>query len=258
MKKHSYILLAFIVPILNGCTPFSESVVKRADVADGNEGVTQVASPRYRWSMEAPSLHGIQLSANTPKLDWATRGIIRSYGSTIKKYSERYGFDWRLTLAVMKAESSFLDSAVSEKGAAGLMQIMPATQQEVAKALDIENVIEPQNNIRAGIFYLSRLYRMFDEAEENDRLRLTLAAYNAGPGRVFDAQEVARYFNDDPARWQSVRDALPLLSNRYYTLHQNVWEKRRPKCGSFGNHRETITYVERIMNYYDEYRLVLN
>ncbi|MBX2992172.1 MAG: transglycosylase SLT domain-containing protein [Bacteroidetes bacterium] len=251
MERHSNILLAFAALVLVGCTPTTESVVKRAGVVDGIEGVgvgfaNVVASP------DAGSV------ANTPKLDWASRNIIRSYGDTIKKYSERYGFDWRLTLSVMKAESSFIDSAESEKGAQGLMQIMPGTQEYVVRVLEIDNAVEPRNNIRAGIFYLSRLYRYFEDADENDRLRLTLAAYNAGPGRVFDAQEVARYLNSDPTRWQSVRDALPLLSSRYYTLHENVWPERRPKSGSFGGHRETVTYVEKIMNYYDEYRLVLD
>jgi membrane-bound lytic murein transglycosylase F len=158
----------------------------------------------------------------------------------------------------MKAESSFLDSAVSPMGAEGLMQIMPATQIHVAQALDLENIAEPQNNIRAGVYYLSRLYRLFDGADENDRLRLTLAAYNAGPGRVFDAQDIARYLNEDPTRWASIRDALPLLSGRYYTLHRQVWEKQRPRSGIFTNPRETISYVEKVMNYYDEYRLALN
>lgn len=253
MKKQCYILFALIALSLLGCTPFSESVVKRADLADGNEGLTELSSTEDVLS------NGSQSGTKVPTLDWATRTIIRSYGPTIKQYSRRYGFDWRLTLAVMKAESSFLDSLESDKGAMGLMQIMPATQEEVVRALDMENAIEPHNNIRGGIFYLSRLYRMFDEGEENDRLRLALAAYNAGPGRVFDAQEIAKYLSDDPTRWESVREALPLLSNRYYTLHQHVWiKKQKPRSGTFGNHRETISYVEKIMNYYDEYRLVLN
>lgn len=248
MIKHSCILLLFAA--LAGCTPSTESVVKRAGVADESSntfsGISGIDATDFKSRFR------------TPTLDWATRSIIKSYGPTIKQYSERYGFDWRLTLAIMKAESSFLDSAESRKGAQGLMQIMPSTQVEVAKALNIEDVIEPQNNIRAGVFYLSRLYRFFENASEDDRVQLTLAAYNAGPGRVFDAQELARYLQNDPTSWQAVRDALPLLSSRYYTLHQNVWPDKRPRSGSFGSHRETIAYVEKIMNYYDEYRLVLN
>ncbi len=231
-----------------GCTPSSQNLAKKANLTSLDE-----PSRDYRLALvpEQPAPKVVQV-------DWATRNIIKSYGPLIKECSRSYGFDWRLTLAIMKAESSFLDSAVSPMGAEGLMQIMPATQVHVARALDLEDVVEPQNNIRAGVYYFSRLYRLFEGAEENDRLRLTLAAYNAGPGRVFDAQDIARYLNEDPTRWASIRDALPLLSGRYYTLHRQVWEKQRPRSGLFTNHRETISYVEKVMNYYDEYRLALN
>lgn len=227
--------------------PVTENVAKRSENVDLQE----------QMALETTSIASVKV-AKIPRLDRATRQIIRSYGSTIRAYSQKYGFDWRLTLAVMKAESNFLDSAKSQRGAAGLMQIMPSTHEEVARVLDIGDITEPQSNIRAGIFYLSRLYRMFDEAGENDRLRLTLAAYNAGPGRIFDAQDVAEYLNNNPDRWQAVKDALPLLSSRYSTLHQNVWPKRKPKAGPFNNSRETLAHVDKIMNYYDKYRLILN
>ena len=105
---------------------------------------------------------------------------------------------------------------------------------------------------------MKRLYDLFRSADEPDRLRLTLAAYNSGVGRIYDAQDVAAYLQENPNTWGSVRDALPLLSKRYYTLHKNIWAKERPRSGWFGSSRETVAYVDRIMNYYDEYRLVLN
>lgn len=246
MNKSLYFFSIVLVLISFNCTPATENVVKRSE----NLGATEEAT--------VESARKAVKIAKLPVLDKATRQIIRSYGSTIRKYSEKYGFDWRLTLAVMKAESNFLDSAESHRGAAGLMQIMPSTQEEVARVLDIGDITEPQGNIRAGIFYLSRLYGMFDEAGENDRLRLTLAAYNAGPGRIFDAQDVAEYLNNNPDRWQAVKDALPLLSSRYSKLHQNVWPNRKPKAGPFNNSSETLAHVDKIMNYYDKYRLILN
>ena len=247
MKKMFSVIVGLSVSIA-ACVPFSENSAKRTD--------SIVVAAKPSGNVVVANIVSVK---SVPSLDPMTRRIIRSYGSTIRKYSEKYGFDWRLTLAVMKAESNFLDTAESHRGASGLMQIMPSTQEELARVLEIENIAEPRSNIRAGIFYLSRLKRMFKDAEENDRLRLALAAYNAGPGRVFDAQNVARYLNDDPTRWQSVKDALPLLSKRYYTLHGNIWAKRsKPRSGSFGHHRETIAYVEKVMNYYDHYRLVLN
>jgi membrane-bound lytic murein transglycosylase F len=242
MKSLIYISFALL---LSGCVPLSENTLKRNVVAE-------------KSSTEEASALGNVGPVKAPVLDAATRQIVRSYGPTIKMYSKKYGFDWRFALAIMKAESNFSDTAESHRGASGLMQIMPATQLELAERLEIENILEPQSNIRAGIFYLSRLQKIFMDAEENDRLRLTLAAYNAGPGRVLDAREVARYLNDDPDRWQAVKSTLPLLSKQYYTLHQKVWKGNVPRSGSFSNHRETITYVEKTMRFYDEYRLLLN
>lgn len=192
-------------------------------------------------------------------IDLPTRKILESYGSTIKNYSKEYGLDWRLILAVMKQESRFSAEAESERGASGLMQIMPQTGEEVGRNLAIEDMAHPMNNIRGGIFYLSKLYDMFDGASDEDRVRLTLAAYNAGIGRIYDAQDLAAYLQDNPRRWQSVRDALPLLSKRYYTLHKRVWNQEKPRtAGWFGSSRQTLAYVDKVMGYYDEYKLALN
>jgi membrane-bound lytic murein transglycosylase F len=230
-----------------GCTPFSEGVVKKVLPEESAEKVNNGASTGVgRTGFEVVDL------------DSETRAILRSYGATIRKYSEKYDLDWRLILAVMKAESRFVVEAESHKGASGLMQIMPVTGEEVARVLAIEDMAHPKNNIHAGVFYLRRLYNLFDGVEQSDRIKLTLAAYNAGIGRVYDAQEVAAYFHDDPTRWKAVKDALPLLSKRYYTLHKSVWSSEKPRNGWFGSSRQTLVYVERIMGYYDEYRTVLN
>ncbi len=199
-----------------------------------------------------------QVSASEPSLDPHTRIILESYGSTIKAYARKYGFDWRLILALMKQESGFIPQAESEKGASGLMQMMPYTSEEVGRVLNMEDMAHPRDNIRGGIFYLSKLYGLFEGADEPDRIRLTLAAYNAGVGRVYDAQDVAAYLHDNPRQWRSVRDALPLLSKRYYTLHMNVWPQDHPRSGWFGESRQTIAYVDKVMDYYEEYRQVLN
>jgi membrane-bound lytic murein transglycosylase F len=116
----------------------------------------------------------------------------------------------------------------------------------------------PASNIHGGVYYMKRLYNLFEGSDPSDRLKLTLAAYNAGLGRVYDARDIAAYLHEDPNTWESVRNALPLLSKRYYTLHRSVWEDARPSVGWFGNSRETLTYVDRIMDTYEEYQLVLN
>ena len=244
MQKRTFFGLLLIASVLVGCTPLGENVVRKEKSNSEDEGIA-LAGARHDLNIE-------------PMIDPSTRRIIRSYGSTVRKYAKRYGFDWRLILAVMKVESRFSVKARSEKGAAGLMQIMPMTSKEVAGILGIEDMAHPKNNIRGGVFYMKRLYNLFEGAEEPDRIKLALAAYNAGMGRIYDAQEFVAYFQEDPTKWASIRDALPFLSKRYYTLHRNIWPEQKPKAGWFGNSSQTVEYVERIMDFYDEYRLVLN
>lgn len=246
MKRESLILSLLLLVWAVGCTPFTERSMRKE---------TQVLLAERPQVSDPPAVVD---EANLPRLDGITRQVIQSYGPTIRNYARKYGFDWRLVLALMRAESNFLDSAESHRGAYGLMQIMPTTQEEVARVLNIEDIATPHNNIRAGLFYLSKLHRMFDEGDETDRICLALAAYNAGPGRVMDAQDIARYLKTDYTRWTAVKDALPLLSKRYYTLHLNIWPGQRPRSGVFGGHRETVAYVDKIMNYYDHYKQVLN
>ncbi len=190
--------------------------------------------------------------------DPSTERCIRDYGSTIKRYSGLYGFDWRLVLAIMKQESRYSRNAESHKGALGLMQLMPGTGEEVATKLELEDLSHPEHNIQAGIFYLRKLYDLFDGAGEADRLKLTLAAYNAGLSRVRDAQELAVHLDDEPMQWQAVKDALPLLSKQFYTLHRTIWGQDKPRSGWFGNSRETIKYVDSVMDNYDAFRLAMN
>jgi membrane-bound lytic murein transglycosylase F len=233
--------------IISGCTPFGEGTLRKAD------------TPRSETAMiEQQEVVQQEAAPQRKPLDILTQATIRNYGPVIKTYSKRYGFDWRLILAIIRQESRFSPQAVSHKGAFGLMQIMPVTGREVSLVLGIENMALPRNNIRGGIFYLRSMYNRFEAADDAERLKLSLAAYNAGLGRVYDAQGIALYFDESPNEWQSVRDALPLLSKRYYTLHRNVWDRGKPRFGWFGDSGETIAYVESIMKYYDEYRLLLN
>ena len=89
--------------------------------------------------------------------------------------AEKYGISNQLLKAVAKVESNFNPNAVSSAGASGIMQLMPGT----AKGLGVTDVFDAQENINGGAKYLSQLYKRYD-----GDLRLTLAAYNAGPGNV--------------------------------------------------------------------------
>ena len=97
------------------------------------------------------------------------------YRDLIAKYCQLYQMDWKLVAAVIKVESNFNPNAVSPKGAQGLMQLMPQTQREEG----VVNPFVPEENIRGGVHYLKKMLDAF----QGD-LELTLAAYNAGIGRV--------------------------------------------------------------------------
>jgi len=95
----------------------------------------------------------------------------------------RYDYDPKFIVALIAIESSFQNWSVSERGAKGLMQIMPYVAQSLAKELDIEwngdrTLFNPFLNIKMGIHYLTRLSFDFDD------VGLALEAYNHGPTKV--------------------------------------------------------------------------
>ena len=171
----------------------------------------------------------------------------------IKEYSSEYDIDYRLILAIIEQESQFDDEAQSSRGATGLMQLMPVTSAEVAENLDLKESTISEGNIKSGIFYFAKLSELFNQTSREDQLSLTLAAYNAGPSRIYDAQELAAYMGENPSKWSAIRKVLPLLSKRYYSLHQSVWDDGKPPNGYFGSWRQTITYVQNTLKIYQDY-----
>lgn len=93
----------------------------------------------------------------------------------IERYAGRRELEEKLVRAVIQVESSFDPGAVSRKGAMGLMQLMPETARELA----VEDPWDPEQNVRGGTEYLSRMLSRFD-----GDLEFALAAYNAGPSAV--------------------------------------------------------------------------
>ncbi|MEY2341757.1 lytic transglycosylase domain-containing protein [Acidithiobacillus sp. IBUN Pt1247-S3] len=96
----------------------------------------------------------------------------------VKTAAKQYGLSTALLNAVIRVESGFNAGAVSNKGAMGLMQLMPAT----ASRFGVQNPFNPQENISGGAAYLAELLHRF-----SGDLRLALAAYNAGSQAVIQA-----------------------------------------------------------------------
>jgi membrane-bound lytic murein transglycosylase F len=183
---------------------------------------------------------------------------IARYRPIIRKYAKRYGLDWRLITAQIVQESGFKARAVSHKGAGGLMQIMPNTANELSRELDIEFIMKnPRENIVAGIYHLYKQHRYFPDAQTADRAKLALASYNCGVGRVFDAQEIARYYRHPSHNWSNVRPYLALLKESDWQLHLQVWPEGRPKFGYFYGYNETINYVDSIWELYTAYSKIM-
>jgi soluble lytic murein transglycosylase-like protein len=95
--------------------------------------------------------------------------------SAIDQAAAKHGVDANLVRALVKVESNFNPNAVSNKGAMGLMQLMPRT----ASGLSVSNPFDPQQNVDAGVRHLRQLLDNF-----GGDVRLSLAAYNAGEGAV--------------------------------------------------------------------------
>jgi soluble lytic murein transglycosylase-like protein len=105
----------------------------------------------------------------------APADLKKLYHPIVEKVSVKYRIDADLIHAIIRAESNYDRFAVSNKGAMGLMQLMPAT----AAQYGVKNVFDPSDNIEGGTRYLKDLVELYD-----GRTPLVLAAYNAGQEAV--------------------------------------------------------------------------
>jgi len=118
----------------------------------------------------------------------------------INKYSALHDVDPKLVYALIEQESRFDRFAVSPKGAQGLMQIMPGTQQQ----LGLSDPFDATKNIDAGVRYLKTMLKRFETET------LALAAYNAGP-------EAVDKYNGIPP-YKETKDYVLRVVDRYFYL----------------------------------------
>ena len=165
------------------------------------------------------------------------------YHSLIRKYAARYGFDPLLIMALAYQESRLDNNKENHLGAVGIMQVRTLTARD--RNVNIDDVHLLENNIHAGVKYLNFLRNRYFSAKglrEKDRIRLSLAAYNAGPRKIRMARNLAKKLGLNPDKWfRHVEIAsLKLIGqetvqyvsniNKYYllfTFHRENEKKRR-------------------------------
>jgi soluble lytic murein transglycosylase-like protein len=162
---------------------------RRVNRTSGGSGV-------YRPSPQARA-RPIGASSSTPRM------TVEQWREHIRQAAEKYKLPEALLLAVMAVESNFDHQALSEKGAMGLMQLMPGT----AKEMYVSDAWDPAQNIEGGARYLRILANQYG----GDMVK-TLAAYNAGPeavrragGAVPGIPETQEYVRKVVALYQSFK-----------------------------------------------------
>lgn len=173
MRLHTCIAVpaAAIMLFLLGISPAGADIYRSVDA---NGVVHFTNAPQYT---NAPS-----------KKSWAfyrkeiRPGNVRSGGSQVHSYHDiirqnarAYRLEEALVKAVIKVESNYNPQSLSNKGAQGLMQLIPST----ARLMNVNDPFDPAENIRGGSNYLRLMLDQF-----GGNLDLALAAYNAGPNAV--------------------------------------------------------------------------
>jgi len=170
---------------------------------------------------------------------------ISVYDQIIKEKAKKYGWDWRLIASLMFQESKFQVDAESFGGAYGLMQFIP----EVGPSYGVYPDSPPAVQIDGGIRKLAEDYRFWKDIPDSiQRIKFTLASYNAGAGHILDGQRLAEKYGKDPLVWDNnVEVYIKLLFNAEYYRDEVV---------RHGYMRGNITYfyVREIISRYKNYK----
>ena len=121
------------------------------------------------------------------------------------------------------------------------MQVMPQT----GNIYGVEDLMNPEQNIYAGTSHLKRLQKMFSKYDlsQEELIKFTLAAYNAGEGRVMDCRNLAAAKGLDNSRWEEVIKVIPLMRE------DSILQEESVKLGKFHGY-ETIDYIDSVMSHY--------
>jgi soluble lytic murein transglycosylase-like protein len=156
---------AVVLPLLLACPVQADQIVAIVD-AQGHKVYVNTGETNTRVGWATRSFRPQPGTASPP---------VEEIDRLVKRTATRLQVDPQLVHAIIKVESEYNPNAVSNKGAMGLMQLVPAT----ARRFGVENPFDPRENIEGGVSYLKYLLDHFA-----GDLKLSLAAYNAGEHSV--------------------------------------------------------------------------
>jgi membrane-bound lytic murein transglycosylase MltF len=150
-----------------------------------------------------------------------------------QKYGSQYSMDYLLMMAQGYQESTLDQNAKSQVGAIGVMQLMPATGDQ----MKVGDIHQEEANIHAGVKYIRFMvdkYFASEPMDDTNKILFAFAAYNAGPGRIHSLRQEAAKKG----------------------LNPNVWIDNVELVAAARIGMETVTYVANIYKYYIAYKLV--
>lgn len=174
-------------------------------------------------------------------------GHLSEFDDIIKKTAKNIGWDWRLLASLIYQESRFKLELESEKGAFGLMQLMPVIMEQY----EIDYDATPEEQLEAGGKLIRHLENCLENkvADSAERVKFVLAAYNAGLGHVYDAQRLAEKYGKAPDVWDNNVD--------YFILNKSKKQYYNDTCCRAGYLRgsETYRFVEEVLNRFYQYQI---
>jgi Predicted soluble lytic transglycosylase fused to an ABC-type amino acid-binding protein len=173
-------------------------------------------------------------------------GHISPFDSIFKKHAASLGWDWQLLASIAYQESRFNPTVVSWAGAEGMMGIMPRTARGFG--VNPHELHDPDISVQTAVLCL-KFFRsgLTDIKDDEERMKFTIAAYNAGLGHVYDAQRLASLYGYNPHVWHANVADYVLLKNdpAYYN---------NPVCRhGYLRGAETFNYVYEVMDRYLRY-----
>ena len=193
---------------------------------------TLTDNKRYRWRGELAHIH---------------EGGISPFDHIFQHEAKRIGWPWQLLASIAYQESNFKPHIVGWSGARGLMGIMPRTGRIYGASP--EQLLDPQVSVRVAVDCLLATERIFKSIPAGDnRLRITLAAYNAGPAHLEDVLRLSAKYRKGGHDWDE--DIEPLLHLKSEAKYYND-----PVCrAGYLRGKSVARYVDQVMSRYQLYK----